>query len=166
MQGGEFPFAYLYPFGHEIFLHQFGVFGKPLHLTLAAPSEPVTQMMLAAPEGGEPVDPNCGFWRKPWSPLVQSRWLETVLQICMSKPFVESVAWQDLMDHPQIEMPLSGLLAEDMTPKTALRRVINFRRNLSANSAAAAARSGTGSSRATAGGAGSVGGAGGAGDGI
>jgi hypothetical protein len=109
-------------------LDAMAVFSKPIHLSIDVPSEPVTQMMLAAPEGGEPVDPNSGVWRKPWSALVQSRWMEAALQIAMSKPFVEAVAWSELMDHPEIELPLGGLIGEDMQLKTAFRRMVNFRR--------------------------------------
>jgi hypothetical protein len=114
-------------------LDQYAAFGKPLFLTLAAPSEPVTAMMIATAPGGDPVDDHSGFWRRPWSPLVQSHWLEAVFQLAMSRPFVEAVAWQDLVDHPNIEMPLSGLITEDLQPKAGLRRLAGFRKNLLAN---------------------------------
>lgn len=114
------------------------VFTKPLHVSLAVPSEPVTPLMLAAPEGGEPIDPHSGVWRKPWSGLVQSRWMEAALQIVMSKPFVEAASWQDLADHPEIEMPLGGLIGEDLQPKAAFRRIVNFRRHTLTGGAAAA----------------------------
>ncbi len=113
-------------------LDQFTVFNKPVHLTVAAPSEPVTQMMISASETGEPIDPNSGYWRRPWSQQVQSHWLEAVYQIAASKPFVEAIAWQELADHPDIELPLGGLLSEEFQPKGALRRVVGFRQNLMA----------------------------------
>lgn len=127
-------------------LDAMAVFSKPLHLTVAAPSEPVTAAMLTVPDGGEAADPDCGVWRKPWSGLVQSRWMEAVMQVAMSKPFIEAVAWQDLVDHPAMEMPLGGLIAEDLQPKAALKRLVNFRRSLlsvggsGARAVAAAAR--------------------------
>ncbi len=111
-------------------LDQFAGFGKPVYLTVAAPSEMVTQVMLASPDAGVPVDPNSGFWRRPWSQVVQSHWLEAIMQIAMSKPFVESVVWCDLVDHADIELPLGGLLSEDLQPKGAFRRLLSFRRNL------------------------------------
>src|SRR5690606_38982059 len=111
-------------------LDQFAGFGKPVYLTVAAPSETVTQMMLASPDAGVPVDPNSGYWRRPWSAVVQSHWLEAIFQIAMSKPFVEAVSWCDLVDHPEIELPLSGLLSEDLQPKGAFRRLLTFRRHL------------------------------------
>ena len=111
-------------------LDQFAGLGKPLHLTLAAPSEPVTQMMITAPDSGEPVDPDCGFWRRPWSQVVQSHWLEAVFQIAMSKPFVDAVTWRDLCDYADVELPLSGLLSEQLQPKNAFLRLAMFRRRL------------------------------------
>lgn len=118
-------------------LDQFSMFNKPVHLTIAAPSEPVTQMMIPASETGEPIDPVSGHWRRPWSPQVQSYWLEAVCQIAASKPFVDSVAWQDLADHADIELPLGGLLSDEFVPKMTLRRMINFRRNLLAGAGSA-----------------------------
>ncbi len=115
-------------------IDQFGTYGKSLHVALGVPSEPVTELMIAAPAPNEPVDPHCGFWRKPWSQLVQSRWLEAMFHVALSKPFVESVAWSDAVDHSGIELPLSGLVSEDLQPKSSFRRLINFRRSLSARS--------------------------------
>jgi hypothetical protein len=111
-------------------LDQFAPFGKPVNLTIGAPSESVTQEMILPPDTGEPVDPNCGAWRKPWSQGVQSHWLEAVLHIALSKPFIESVSWTELMDHPDIELPLGGLVSESLKPKASFKRMAGFRRNL------------------------------------
>lgn len=111
-------------------LDQFAGFGKPAYLTVAAPSEPVTELMIASPQSNTPVDACSGFWRRAWSPLVQEHWLEAVFQIAISKPHIEAVAWKDLMDHQEIELPLSGLISEQMQPKGALRRLAAFRRGL------------------------------------
>jgi hypothetical protein len=111
-------------------IEQFGIYGKPLHLTLGAPSEPVTQEMIVAHESKGPVDANSGTWRRPWSPQVQAHWADAVIQIAMSKPYVESITWSDLIDHPMMELPLSGLVSEDFVPKQAFRRLAAMRRNL------------------------------------
>jgi len=113
-------------------LDQFAGFGKQVFLTVGVPSEPVTQMMIASTQSDEPVDDNSGYWRRPWSPVVQGHWLEAVMQIAMSKPYVEGVSWQDMVDHPQIELPLSALVNDDQQPKVAFKRLVNFRRNLGA----------------------------------
>ncbi|MEM9883762.1 MAG: endo-1,4-beta-xylanase [Planctomycetota bacterium] len=111
-------------------LDQFAGFGKNLFVTVAAPSAPVTHEMIASTETDEPADDRAGYWRRPWSEVVQGHWLEAALQIAMSKPFVEAVAWQDLIDHPQMELPLAGLLDDDEQSKAALRRLTYFRENL------------------------------------
>ena len=99
-------------------LDQFTGFGKQVFLTVAAPSQPVTEFMIAVnPALGEhPVDADSGHWRRPWSDVVQGHWLEAVLQIAMSKPYVDAVCWQDLQDHMAIDLPMSGLIDEAGQP--------------------------------------------------
>jgi len=111
-------------------LDQFAHTGKPLYLTVSTPSQPVTDMMIARPESDEPVDAQSGYWRRPWSESVQSRWLEAVFQIAISKPFVEAIAWQDLIDYPNIDLPMSGLLDEEIKLKQSFRRLVGFRQGL------------------------------------
>lgn len=114
-------------------LDQFAGFGKGLFVTVAAPSEPVSEVMIASSASEEPVDPNCGYWRRPWSPVVQGHWLEAVFQIAMSKPFVEAVSWQDLVDHQHIELPMAGLINDEHQPKGSFKRMMHFRRSLGLN---------------------------------
>lgn len=111
-------------------LDQYALFGKPVYLTVAVPSEPVEPVIASPPGSTEPIDPKCGFWRRPWSPLVQSRWLEAIYQIAMSKPFVEAVAWSEIIDHQDLELPQSGLFTDQLQPKNAFRRLLAFRRRL------------------------------------
>ena len=111
-------------------IEQFGVFGKPLHLSIAAPSHRVTEVMIADPKREQPVDAESGHWRKTWSGAMQSHWLEAVSQIALSKPYVESLAWQDLLDHQQMVLPMSGLMTEDREPKPSLERIVAFRTGL------------------------------------
>lgn len=111
-------------------LDLFSLFGKPLHLTTAIPSDSVTPMMIASPDLNVPVDANCGYWHQPLSPPVQSHWLEAFLRIAISRPCVESVTWHELMDHPDIELPLAGLLSETLQPKLSFLRAVNFRTSL------------------------------------
>jgi hypothetical protein len=85
--------------------------------------------MVVPSKPGEPVDDACGYWRKPWSPHVQGHWLEAAFTIALSKPFVESVSWEQMMDHPEAELPLSGLIDEQLKPKSALRRLALLRRS-------------------------------------
>jgi hypothetical protein len=111
-------------------LDQFQPLGKPVHLVVAAPSEPVTEAMIADSDSQQPVDADSGYWRRPWSTVVQSHWLEAIFQIAISKPFIEAVIWQELVDHPKIDLPLSGLVTEDLEPKSAFKRLVTFRKTL------------------------------------
>jgi len=40
------------------------------------------------------------------------------------------VIWRELVDHAEIDLPLSGLLNEQLQPKTAFKRLVAFRRSL------------------------------------
>ena len=113
-------------------LDQFAVFGKPVHVVVAAPSDPVMEWMISQPgeEGDEPLDPDCGHWRTPWSQGVQSRWLGALFGMAMSKPFVETVSWNELIDHTDAELPLGGLVSEEQQPKKAFQSLIDFRKAL------------------------------------
>ncbi len=108
-------------------IDRFANFNKKVRITIAAPSEPVTQAMIRLPQSGENVDPDCGYWKRPWDQETQSQWLEAVCRIAMSKPYVESVNWHNLMDSPQIDLPLSGLITEAMDPKVSYRTLVEFR---------------------------------------
>jgi len=112
-------------------LDEYGLIGKPLLLTAAVPSQPVTSVMIAAPDAAEgPVDDHCGYWRRPWSTTVQSHWLEAILQIAMGKPYLEAILWKSLVDHPRMALPLAGLITEDWQPKPAYRRMTSVRQTL------------------------------------
>lgn len=111
-------------------LDQFAFFGKPVHLMIGAPSEFVPARMIRRADTEAPLDSNCGCWRHPWSPIVQGHWLEAMYHIAMSKPFVESVSWCDLHDGADIDLPFGGLLSQDMTPKSAFKRLVTFRARL------------------------------------
>jgi len=60
----------------------------------------------------------------------QSRWLSRIFPIALSKPFVESVFWCDLYDHPGALYPGTGLIDEKGRPRPALTRLVGMRRRL------------------------------------
>ncbi len=88
------------------------------------------------------VAPPCsgGCWRKPWDQQVQSHWLQAFYSIALSKPFVESVAWLDLADHQDAELPHSGLAASDLKTKQSFHRIAALRKNLNARKSASRTR--------------------------
>ena len=113
-------------------LDRFNTFDKPIHLTaVAVPSQPSDPAIKPA-EGGKGGAPEMrsGHWREPWSPDVQARWLESIYNIALSKPLVESIAWADLTDHPDAELPHGGLLTDNHQPKDAMGRLNAFHQEL------------------------------------
>lgn len=124
-------------------IDHFGHQGKPLHVSFAAPSEPVTlQMLNAMPDKAKTfTDDQCGYWRRPWSGLIQGRWLEACMHIAMSRPYVESVSWHDVLDHVGMPVLLSGLVDDQLRPKKVFKHAIRFREYLRGSSSDSSAAS-------------------------
>ncbi len=119
-------------------LDHFVGFGKPVNLLLAVPSSPVMPKPGSRRRNAmDPVDAMCGYWREPWSEPVQSKWIEVVGQIAMSKPFVESVAWYELIDHAESELPMSGLVLDNLSWKESFSGLVSFRNGLTSKAATA-----------------------------
>ena len=98
-------------------LDRFGVFGKPLHLSgVQVPSHPDKRNNNG--KVGE-----AGHWHGVWNEQIQAQWLEQVYQIALSKHFVESITWGDLIDREDGILQQGGLLKQDMTPKKAFNVV-------------------------------------------
>lgn len=89
---------------------------------------PVLVSALGVPS--EVVDEGGGCWHGPWSEEMQSRWVARVFALALSKPFVESVFWTDLYDHPEAPLAGAGLIDAEGRPKPALARLIGIRRRL------------------------------------
>lgn len=97
--------------------------------------KPIAITAVGVPSGtpesvGHPelADLNPGFWRKPWSEGQQADWASAVLTIALSKPFVQSVCWQELYDIPQpAEMPRGGLIGVSGNEKSIVERLCKIR---------------------------------------
>jgi hypothetical protein len=98
-------------------LDRYAVFDRPIAISaLGAPSAAPTTDELAAAGVDDP-----GYWRAPWTPESQARWLAAAAGIAASKPYVHSICWADLLDRPPVH-PHDGLATADGTPKPALLR--------------------------------------------
>lgn len=107
-------------------LDQYAGVERPIAISvLGAPSVPPRLDRVDL----QPMDP--GYWRSPWSDIQQAEWLARVVGIAASKPFVQSVCWQEIGDPPAgqtpLEMPDGGLLNAAGQPKPALRRLYELR---------------------------------------
>jgi hypothetical protein len=72
-------------------------------------------------------DPKAGWWREPWSEKVQSIWASRFVTIALSKPFVETVVWERLIDHDQ---ETTGLLFANGKPKNVFAKLLAIRKRL------------------------------------
>ncbi len=112
------------PFQVSALIDKLANLGKPLHVTaLGAPSRPVAETGTA------------GEWHAPWSDEVQADWLQAVCEIALSKPYIETVCVQPLVDGPDSVIPTGGILREDLGPKPAFHRLVALRKRLCAPAA-------------------------------
>ncbi len=101
-------------------LDRLGNFGKPVHVTAA-------QVPSGLP-ADKPVSQAGGSWRKPWDEAVQAQWIKEFYAIALSKPFVESVTWNDLVDRPDNTLfPMGGVLHADLRPKLGYKTLVSIR---------------------------------------
>lgn len=113
-------------------LDTFAKHGKPLHIT--AVEVPSDTAVIKMAEG--PVDPRTldgGIWHAAWSESIQSDWLRQFIEAALSRPYVDSVSWRGICDHPKSPVPHGGLLKTDLTPKAAYNELLKLRAELSAN---------------------------------
>ena len=68
-----------------------------------------------------------GYWHQPWNETLQADWLTRVTTIALSKPYVESLCWQELYDHETSDMPYGGLINSAGMVKPALMRMGQIR---------------------------------------
>ena len=89
--------------------------GKPIQLSAVA--------FPSAPGGG-------GMPAAGWTEQSQADWVGALGELALSRPYVENVCLQTLVDSPSAVVPHSGLLREDLSPKPAIERIARFRQGL------------------------------------
>jgi len=104
-------------------IDRYVMLGKPLHLVTSVPSQTVSGASNGNNAGG--------YWTGPWTTRIQAQWLETFCHIALSRPQVESITWNSLVDENSLEsIPDSGLLTKDLTGKAAFSKMIDLRGRL------------------------------------
>ena len=103
-------------------LDRFAEFERPIAISaFGAPST-----MLPQREGRMP-----GQWGAEWSSKRQAEWIAAVGRLAASKPYVQSICWQELADVPgQFEMASGGLVDSSGEPKPALASLAELRRQM------------------------------------
>ncbi len=96
--------------------------GKPIHVSaLACPS--IDPGVSGKPDEG-------GRWHGPWNEATQAQWLDAMLEVALSKPYVDTVCLRDLVDYADATIPGAAVLRADLCPKPALNSIIELRRRL------------------------------------
>lgn len=113
-------------------LDRYAQLDKPIAVTcLGAPSAPPPPP--ARDDTADLDDLGPGFWHEPWSPQQQARWVAQVGAIVASKPYVQSVCWQDLFDPAQPKeaaMASGGLMSSAAAPKPGWAALRDLRQAL------------------------------------
>jgi len=89
-------------------LDRFASLGKPLFITA-----------ITCPSSCEGATREAGRWGKPWDRELQAQWLKDVYQVALSRPYVENIAWADLVDGPHNQVAGGGRLDDLLKPKPA-----------------------------------------------
>lgn len=112
-------------------LDQYATLDRPVVLSaIGAPANTIEPR-----EDDESATP-AGFWRRPWSNEAQADWASAFLSVGLSKPFVQSVCWQDLADRPpsssaRAEMAYGALADAELHPRPAHARMSALRAGIS-----------------------------------
>jgi len=96
-------------------LDRYAVFEKPLCVSA-----------FGAPSGG-----NGPGWHGTWSETTQAEWMRRMTEVALSKPFVTSVAWNQLYDTKRsTQTATGGLITESGQAKEALNAAAEMRKSL------------------------------------
>ncbi|HLO41549.1 MAG TPA: endo-1,4-beta-xylanase [Phycisphaerales bacterium] len=116
-------------------LDRYAALEKPIAISaLGAPSAPIAAP--TSPPLEAPAPPNSptlhtmdgGTWRKPWGEQSQADFMTRVAQVCLSKPYVTSICWQELVDSPTTpEMRHGGIFSAAGQLKPAGQRLSQIR---------------------------------------
>ena len=94
-------------------LDYFGPIAKPLYMTnVAVPSQ----------DGDGLHDGKvAGVWHEQWNQSRQGQWIEQFYKIALSKPFVNSVTYSNIIDTQNSAIPHCGLLTDQLETKESFR---------------------------------------------
>jgi hypothetical protein len=100
----------------------FAPIAKPLYITaVEAPSQ----------NGDGLQNPEvAGIWHQQWSQARQAQWLEQFYKIALSKPFVDSVTYSNIIDTPDSTIAYSGLLTDQLAPKKSFNTLKKLRNSI------------------------------------
>jgi len=71
-----------------------------------------------------------GWWRKPWSAATQEQWSSSLATVALSKPWVETLVWERLVDVAGDPRGTCGLLESSYQSKLVARKLLAIRNRL------------------------------------
>jgi len=94
-------------------LDYYGPIAKPLYMTnVEVPSQ----------DGDGLHDGQvAGIWHEQWNESLQGQWIEQFYKIALSKQFVNSVTYSNIIDTADSTIGHSGLLTDELEPKESFR---------------------------------------------
>ncbi|MDD4889246.1 MAG: endo-1,4-beta-xylanase [Phycisphaerae bacterium] len=107
-------------------LDKFANFAKPLHISAVQVPSDVSIDTWDAWGGAKSVEDG-GQWRRPWDEALQAEWLKQFYALCLSKPYVRTVAWRDLADFEGHFLSHGGLLRATLEEKVGFTEYCRFR---------------------------------------
>jgi len=94
-------------------LDSFGPIAKPLYMT---------NVEVPSRNGDGLYDGNvAGIWHEEWNQSQQGQWIEQFYKVALSKPFVNSVTYSNLIDTEDSAIKHSGLLTDQLEPKESFQ---------------------------------------------
>ncbi len=103
-------------------LDYFAPIAKPLYITaVEVPSQ--NGDGLHKPEVA-------GIWHQQWSQAKQAQWLKQFYKIALSKPFVDTVTYSNIIDTANSTIAYSGLLTNQLIPKKSFNTLKKLRNSI------------------------------------
>ena len=108
-------------------LDQYAMLDRPITISsFGAPSSRI------APRDELPTVCDAGVWRTPWDEETQARWLSAFGAVALSKPYIESVCWQELADPTgPTDLRTGGLMDIKGLARPSLDRLAELRTAIS-----------------------------------
>lgn len=105
------------------FIDSWSMLGMPLYLYLTVPSGEAPDPLA---EGRS--SPIAGAYHGGWSPAAQADWVRKCVPMLLAKPSVQGIAWTQLRDDEQHDLPHGGLFDAQGIPKPALTALAYLRK--------------------------------------
>jgi GH35 family endo-1,4-beta-xylanase len=113
----------------SMMMDRFSALGKPVHVTgFGVPSAPQADPRDIS--GGQMEPSLAGFWRNGWAEPIQAYWAGHFARIAMSKPFFETLVWEDFFDGLPHMVPNGGMVRPDGTTKAVYEELSAVRKQL------------------------------------